>query len=160
MPSFKINTNNTRSSVPYNQFPFKHVFFSKTFFPYTTKLYNKLPHSIRNERDLLQFKSRLKQHYNYKKVKHFTRGISKYANSIHTQIRLGRLYLAAHGFTIGLNNSNLCTCSRPETTKHFFSCFLYQQEQKLLYESVTKQIPKFSTYSLSRQVDIFHHWAK
>ena len=62
---------NTRSSVPYNPFPYKHEFFSKTFFPYTTKLYNKLPHSIRKEHDILEFKSRLKQYYNCKKVKHF-----------------------------------------------------------------------------------------
>ena len=60
MPSIRYNTTNTRSSVPYNPFPYKHEFFSKTFFPYTTKLYNKLPHSIRNERDLIEFKSRLK----------------------------------------------------------------------------------------------------
>ena len=130
MPSFKINNKNTRLSVPYNQFPFKYAFFSKTFFPYTTKLYNKLPHTIRKERDLLEFKSRLKQHYKHKKVKHFTRGISKQANSLHTQIRLGRSYLAAHGFSIGLNSSDLCICSIPETTKHFFTCFIYQQEQK------------------------------
>ena len=136
MPSTKINTKNTRSSVPYNPFPYKHEFFSKTFFPYTTKLYNKLPHSIRKERDILEFKSRLKQYYNYKKVKHFSRGISKYANSLHTQLRLGRLYLSAHGFAINVNNSNLCICSRPEMTKYFFTCFLYQEEQKVLYEKV------------------------
>ena len=84
MPSFKLKTINTRSTVPYNPFPFKHVYFSKTFFPSTTNLYNKLPYSIRKERDILDFKSRLKQHYNQKKVKHFNRGISKYANSLHT----------------------------------------------------------------------------
>ena len=114
-----------------------------------------MPHSIRKERDILDFKSRLKEHHKYKKVKHFSRGISKYANSLHTQIRLGRSYLAAHGFLIGLNISDLCICSRPETTKHFFTCFIYQEEQKLLYQNVAKVIPKFSTYSLNRQVDIF-----
>ena len=155
MPSFKTNTINTRSSDPYNTFSFKHEFFSKTFFPHVTKLYNKLPHSIRKERDILEFKSSLKQHYKYKKVKHFSRGISKYANSLHTQLRLGRSYLSAHGYSIGLNNSDLCICSRPETTKHFFTCFLYQEEQQLLYDKVSQLIANFNTLSLNRQVDIF-----
>ena len=127
----------------------------KLFFPSTTNLYNKLPYSIRKERDILDFKSRLKQHYNQKKVKHFNRGISKYANSLHTQLRLGRSYLAAHGFAIGLNNDDLCICSRPETTKHFFTCFLFQGEQQNQYDTVSKLIVNFSTFSLSRQVDIF-----
>ena len=132
-----------------------YVYFSKTFFPYTTTLYDKLPYSIRKEREILEIKSRLKDHYKHKNVKHFNRGISKYANSLHTQLRLGRSLLAAHGFAIGLNDTNLCICSRPETTKHFFTCFIFQEEQKLLYETVSKQIANFSTYSLSRQVDIF-----
>ena len=86
--------------------------------------------------------------------KKFLRGYP-YANSLHTQLRLGRSYLSAHGYSIGLNNSDLCICSRPETTKHFFTCFLYQEEQKLLHEKVSQQIANFSMLSLNRQVDIF-----
>ena len=67
------------------------------------------------------------------------------ANSLHPQLRLGRSFLSAHGFAIGIDKSNLCICLRPETTRHFFTCFLYQEEQKPLYENVSKQIPKFST---------------
>ena len=88
-------------------------------------------------------------------MKHFNRGISKYANSLHTQLRLGRSFLSAHGFAIGIYNSDLCICSRPETTRHFFTCFLYQEEQKLLHENMSKVIPKFSTYSLKHQIEIF-----
>ena len=157
MPSPRVRNKNTRSFVPFNPFPYKHEFFSRTFFPYTTKLYNKLEPSIRNERDILEFKSKLKSKYKDKKVKHYSRGISKQANSLHTQLRLGRSFLAAHGFVINLNNSDRCLCSRPETTSHFFKCFLYQEEQKILHEKITKVIPKFSTYSLKKQVDIFLH---
>ena len=157
MPTPKVRNKNTRSFVPFIPFPFQYEYFSKTFFPYTTKLYNKLEHSLRNERDLLEFKSRLKTKYKDKKVKHYSRGISKYANSLHTQLRLGRSFLAAHSFAINLQNDDLCICSRPETTTHFFTCFLYQEEQKILYEKVTKQIPKFSTFSLKKQVHIFLH---
>ena len=88
-------------------------------------------------------------------MKHFNRGISKYANSLHTQLRLGRSFLSAHGFAIGIYNSDLCICSRPETTRHFFTCFLYQEEQRLLHENMSKVIPKFSTYSLKHQIEIF-----
>ena len=157
MPSAREKNKNTRSFVPFNPFPFQHDYFSKTFFPYTTKLYNKLEPSIRNERDLLEFKSRLKTKYKGKKVKHYSRGISKLANSLHTQLRLGRSFLAAHSYAINQKNDDLCLCSRPETTTHFFNCFLYHQELKLLHEKVIKIIPKFSTYSLKKQVDIFLH---
>ena len=155
MPSAREKNKNTRSFVPFNPFPFQHDYFSKTFFPYTTKLYNKFEPSIRNEQDLLEFKSRLKTKYNGQKVKHNSRGISKLANSLHKQLRLGRSFLAAHSYVINLKNDNLCICSRPETTPHFFNCFLYQQELKLLHEKVIKTIPKFTTYSLKKQVDIF-----
>ena len=59
MPSPRVRNKNTRSFVPFNPFPYKHEYFSRTFFPYTTKLYNKLEPSIRNERDILEFKSKL-----------------------------------------------------------------------------------------------------
>ena len=130
MPTPKIRNKNTRSSVPFNPFPFQHEYFSKTFFPYTTKLYNKLEHSLRNERDLLEFKSRLKTKYKDIKVKHYSRGISKYANSLHTQLRLGRSFLAAHSFAINLHNDDLCICSRPETTTHFFYMLLVSRRTK------------------------------
>ena len=120
MPSFKLKTINTRSAVPFNPFPFKHVYFSKTFLPFTTSLYNKLPYCTRNERDILEYN--LGSKYTTNTERHFNRGISKYVNSLHTQLRLSRSLLAAHGFAIGLNDTNLCICSRPETTKHFFTC--------------------------------------
>ena len=66
MSPTRINTKNTKFSVPYNPFPLKHDFFSKPLFPFTTKLYNKLPHSIRKENHIKEFKSRLKQYYNFK----------------------------------------------------------------------------------------------
>ena len=92
MPSPRVRNKNTRSFVPFNPFPYKHEYFSRTFFPYTTKLYNKLEPSIRNERDILEFKSKLKTKYKDKKVKHYSRGISKQANSLHTQLQLGRSF--------------------------------------------------------------------
>ena len=47
-----------------------------------------------------------------------------------TQLRLGRSFLASHGFAIGVNTSDLCLCWRSETTRHYFlECFLFQEER-------------------------------
>ena len=75
MPTPKVRNKNTRSFVPFIPFPFQYEYFSKTFFPYTTKLYNKLEHSLRNERDLLEFKSRLKTKYKDKKKLNIIAGV-------------------------------------------------------------------------------------
>ena len=60
-------------------------------------------------------------------------------------VSLMRDFLAAHGFVYNINNRNHCIFSRPETTSHFFRCFLYQEEHKILHEKIIKVIPKFST---------------
>ena len=117
----------------------RHNVFSKTFFAHTTNLYNKLEQGLRNNHDLIDFKSKLKEKYKGIKVRHYCRGISKFSNSLHTQLRLGRSFLAAHGFAIGLNDSDLCLCWRPETTKHYFlECFLFQEERHELVKNILK----------------------
>ena len=117
--------------IPFKQ---KSQYFSKTFFFYTTNLDNKLAPQLRKNHDILEFKSKLKEKYKDTKVRHFDRGISKLSNSLHTQLRLGRSFLAAHGYAIGLNNSDLRLCWRPETTKLFFwDCFLFQEERTKLF---------------------------
>ena len=89
-------------------------------------------------------------------IKHMSEGY--FENSLHKQLRLGRSFLAAHSFAINLHDDDLCICSRPETTTHFFTCFIYQEEQKILHEKVKKKhIPKFSTFSTKKQVHIFLH---
>ena len=143
--------------VPFHPFPFKHDHFSKTFFPYTTNLYNRLESSKRNQQDLLEFKLRLITKYKGKKVKHYSRGISKLVNSLQKPLQLGRYFLAAHSYAINLKNNDLCICSRPETTTHLFNCFLYQEEQKSLPEKVIQIIPKFSHSTLKKQVNIYLH---
>ena len=103
---------------------------------------------------MVDFKLQLKEKYQGKKVKHFCRGISKISNSLHTQLRLGRSFLAAHGFSIGINTSDLCLCWRPETTKHYFlECFLFQEERKILFEKLVQILPKFLSLTKSCQLE-------
>ena len=67
--------------------------FMNSFFPHFTKLYNKIEPATRNLNNK-DFKDKLKPIYKYKKVKHFSRGLSKWSNSLHTQLRVGRSFLA------------------------------------------------------------------
>ena len=103
---------------------------------------------------MLDFKSKLKEIYKVKKVRHFSRGISKQSNSLHTQLRLGRSFLAAHGYAIGLNDSDLCLCWRPETTRHFFlECFIFQEERSNLFAKLSEILPKFITLTKAKQLE-------
>ena len=80
---------------------------------------------------MVDFKLKLKEKYQGKKVIHFCRGISKTSNSLNTQLRLGWSFLAAHSFSKENNTSDLCFCWRPETTKHYFlECFFVPGRMK------------------------------
>ena len=77
MPVLNQTSHNTRSPNQFIPFRQKSQYFSKTFFPYTTNLYNKLEPHLRKNHDMLDFKSKLKEKYKDKEVRHFSRGISK-----------------------------------------------------------------------------------
>ena len=101
------------------------------------------------------FKVNLKLKYKSKKVKHFSRGISKEANALHTQLRVGQSYLNAHGFKINLKEDDLCLCHRSETTSHYFlDCFLYQQEREILFTKISEYLPRFQALSKSKKLEI------
>ena len=159
MPLTKETNKNTRSVTPFNNFPYKHEYLLKTFCPYTTTPYNELKPSIRYEQDILGFKSRLKSKYRGEKVRHYSGGILKQANSLHSQLQLKRYILAAHGFVIDLNTSDICICSRPDMTTNFLKGFLYHEEPKILHEQVIEVIPKLSTYSMKKK-NYFCAWYK
>ena len=155
MPQIHNKTINTRSSNKYIEFTFKNDTFNKSFFPFVTKLYNNLDLSIRNLPNSLDFKEQLKAKYKKKKVKHYSRGISKYANSLHTQLRVGQSYLNSHGFKINLREDDLCLCHRSETVSHFFlDSFLYQEERDELCKKISQYLPRFQTFSKTKKLEI------
>ena len=93
--------------------------------------------------------------YKKKKVKNYSRGISKYANSLHTQLRVGQSYLNSHGFKINLREDDLCLCHRSETVSHFFlDCFLYQEEREELCKKISQYLPRFQTFSKTKKLEI------
>ena len=101
------------------------------------------------------FKANLKLEYKSRKIKHYSRGISKQANSLHTQLRVGQSYLNCHGFKINLKEDDLCLCFRSETTSHFFlDFFLYQVERESLFNKISDYLPSFKTFSKSKKLEI------
>ena len=156
MSNLKVGPN-LRSAECYEPFPLKGKPFSNSFFPSITKKWNTLDNNIKRENDIDQFKISLKNIIKPKKQKHFNFG-SKRGNSLLTQLRVGRSFLNSHGYTINLTESDLCLCSRPETVSHFLNhCFLYQEERKVLYDKVTKLLPKFNTFSDKIKTDYLLH---
>ena len=103
---------------------------------------------------MLLFQEKLKLKLKPKKHKHFSWG-SKRGNALQTQLRVGRSFLNAHSFTINLADSDLCLCSRSETTTHYLTqCFLYTEERRLLYNSLEQLLPKFKTFTNKKQTEI------
>ena len=156
MPEINFSRN-TRNKTFYHPFPPLGDQFSKSFFPHFTKQYNNLDSKLQIEYDLSIFKENLKIKMKPKKYKHFGWG-SKRGNALHTQLRVGRSFLNAHGFAINLVDSDLCLCSRPESVSHFLNgCFLYTEERRLLYSSMEQLVPKFGNLSDKMKTDILLH---
>ena len=154
MPKLHNKTVNTRSSNKYEEFRFQNDIFNKSFFPFVTKLYNNLDLSMRNLPNISDFKQNLKLKYKNMKVKHYSRGISKYTNAVHTQLRVGQSYLNSHGFKINLKEDDLCLCHRSETTSHYFlDCFLYQEERESLFNKISEYLPRFKSFTKSKKLE-------
>ena len=153
MPEINI-ARTTRNKDFYRPFKKLGDKFSNSFFPYFTKQFNNLDVNLQIEHDLPTFKENLKRKLKPKKYKHFNWG-SKRGNALLTQLRVGRSFLNSHSFAINLADSDLCLCSRPESTRHYFNqCFLYTEERRVLYNSMEQLIPKFKTFSEKMKTDV------
>ena len=84
MPQKLYHEQQTRHKYTYQQFPNNHLYFSKSFFPHFTKLFNNLDTNLTKENDLNIFKDKLKILLKHKKIRHFSWG-SKRGNTILTQ---------------------------------------------------------------------------
>ena len=124
------------------------------FSPHFCVSWNKLENDVKSEHDISIFKEKLKVKLKPKRFKHFSRG-SKRGNSLLTQLRVGRSYLGQHSFTIGLSESPDCLCHRVESTEHYLiDCFLYNEERRILFDSVEQLVPKFKNLTKKKKVEI------
>ena len=74
-----------------------------------------------------------------------------------TRIRVGRSYLKAHSFSIGLETDNTCSCnnSTQETSLHYMFCTNYSEQRLVLYQRIEQIIPNIQKLPLKRQYEIF-----
>ena len=107
MPGLKVNLHNTRTNVVYSRFQKKSVNFSKSFFPFFSKLRSTLSKELKSQKDIVIFKENLKSIYNPKGYKHFKYG-SRLGNKYLSHLRLGRSFLYSHRFVTGLADSDRC----------------------------------------------------
>ena len=142
MPPLVNNIRNTRSNDVYKNFPRINENYFNSFIPHFTREWNCLEKNIRNERDVCIFKCKLKDKLKPPKYRHYKYG-NKYINTLMCQLRVGRTYLKADSFSIGLSESDRCECGQKETIFHFFSCNNYRPQQNILFGKVNEIVPKF-----------------
>ena len=152
MPPLNQHPSFTRSNKIYNAYPIKDSTFLNSFFPRISKKWNDLPFEVRNK-DMIDFKAELGWLIKPPKIKLNNIG-SKFGNSIHTQLRVGKSQLNDHLFAMRLTNTMGCLCSAPiESTEHYLlDCFLYNVERQELYTNIAgllmKNINKYNRQDL------------
>ena len=133
-----------RTSGNYIKYPFISVKFSKSFFPFFTELWNSLPRSEKGINNIDDFKNKMKEKFKPKKIKFYSKGC-KLGNRLITHLRVGRSFLNAHGFSIGLSPSPNCDCgASSENSIHFLlDCPIYNSERQTMLGLVEQQISSF-----------------
>ena len=156
LPPRSVSATDTRSGKTYSKYPFSDKIISATlkdsFFEKTVKQWENLPKETKQTWDINEFKELISKSLKPAKIKLFNYG-SKFHNSIHTQLRIGRSQLNEHLFKIGISQTEGCLCGHPkESTEHLLlDCFMYDKERKelLSYLQNTRGVlcNNFNTYT-------------
>ena len=156
MPQLEVNHYNTRVLVRYKNFPYVNKQYSLSFYPYFTKFWNNTHNTLQSERDLIEYKCKLKNMYKHPKYKIYYRGLTKRGSSLMTHLRVGRSVLNDHAFPLGFSSSPQCLCHSPrESPGHIIlNCFLYSRERLTLMGKVENIIPKFCRFTEKRKMEI------
>jgi hypothetical protein len=156
MPEVNHQLFETRLKFEYKQFPYKNKLFSNSFFPYFTKKWVASPQFLKNERDINEYKTKLKHHLKPSKYKFFRAG-SKRGAALMTQLRVSRSYLNDHSFSIGLSESAHCNCpgAQLESTRHMvLKCPLYTIDRQTLMVKVENLLHNFNTFTETKKLQI------
>ena len=105
MPAIQRQTYNTRILLHYKPFPFYNKQFSLIFYPYFTKKWNSSHKTF--ERDLIEYKVKLKNIYKAPKYKFYYRGSNKKGCSLITQLRISLLAYPPHHNVFVMRPGNL-----------------------------------------------------
>ena len=153
MPPLLERTRNTRSNDVYKTFPRVNEKYYQYFIPHLTRAWNGLERSIRNELDIYMFKAKIKSKLKPPKYPHYKYGY-KYINSLLCQLRVGRTYLKADSFSIGLSQNDHCECGAKETIQHYFYCNRYIPQQNIPFTKLNEIVPNFSKKSKKDKISI------
>ena len=116
--------------------------YSNSFYPYCTKASNNLDPTIRNLRNISQFKKALQQLIRPKK-RHLFGVNDRVGVNLLTRLRADFSDLKLHKFYHRFNcDSPLCLCGQsPESIVHFFlHCQSYIDLRRVLFDSLSKKI--------------------
>ena len=149
-----------RNANSHTLFPNSTFSFQRSFIPDVTRVWNKLPESIRLLPTLKSFKAALTQRMGLGKPPPFyTLGTLK-GNRCHTQLILDMSPLNTHQFTIQKCLSPQCACGHySENTLHFtLQCPQYHQHRTQLLSDISDILQHdFTTLHKHAQLDILLH---
>ena len=134
--------------------------FARSFVPMTTKLWNDLPNSMRQEVNHKQFKKELVKSHEPKQPNMYLCLGSKQGNKLHTQIRLHASELNEHRRKLGKTDSPKCECgAKKEDTEHFIlDCPRFHAERSELFQYIsTVQNIDFSNLPRQTKLKILVH---
>ena len=149
----ELTNSGRRSAGKYNQHKNFGSNHQKSFFPYYTKIWNKLPDETR-KLTATEFKAEIKSQFtNTKKYLHCG---SKIGNKLVTWLRVGRSYLNSHSYMINKTESPACSCGATnETVSHFIlTCHKYDNLRQHLINSVSAVVPNLHQLNNATKLDI------
>ena len=138
------------------------VQFSSSFYPFFTKKWNNTHKTLQNERDILEYKIKLKNIYKPIQFKFYYRVSTKKGCSLLTHLRVRRSVLNDHTFSLHKSLSPECLChAHRESPGHvILKCFLYNRERLTLMSNVEKTLQTFNKFSekLQLQTLLFRYY--
>ena len=152
----RILRNASTHSLP----PNNTTLFQRSFFPATTRDWNKLPESIRTTKSPKSFKRELLKRLGAPTPPVYYSLGSKTGNILHTKLRVCMSDLNAHLYQVQKSTTPLCDHDNLlETTTHFITkCELYTHCRSKLYNSVSDILQfDFSQLSKDEKTNILLH---
>ena len=158
MPVINTREKDLRSKKVYVEFPFVGTKHRNSFFPYMTRLWNRLPKDVKSK-SVDEFKLYIQKEVKPKRYKFYAKG-QKYKCSLLTRIRVGRTILKEHSFLIGLSDTMSCPkCdNNQESPIHFITtCPFFTEQREIMITKMLQFIPDFKNLPKKRQYEILVH---
>ena len=133
------NTGRTlRNAMSHTLTPNRTTSYQQSFFPSTTKLWNKLPESIRS-RPHPSFKRTISERLGVPRPPTYYEIGSKLGNILHTRLRTEMSNLNSHLFQIQKFITSECSCGSPvENVRHYvLFCSNYDNQRHRLFRSIS-----------------------